>query len=312
MHKRGCGVAIGVLLALAVLIAAAFLIQNPEKKVLSAETRAGLPGKFVALSDGVTHYQLSGPADGPLVVLVHGFSIASYSWERNVPALTDAGLRVLTYDLYGRGYSDRPQVSYNLDLFVRQLDELLTALGADQPVSLVGVSMGGYISAGFAVRHPERVLQVALLAPQTDAMGTDPRLKWVTLPELGEYLFTVYIGPYVLADRTDEFDAYMPSSDWHERYLEMMQYAGFRNALLSTLRNMTGDPFVEYRQLGSLKRPVLLLWGDLDDTVPIENAQKVRAAVPQAEYHVIPGARHASFYERPEIVNPLLVEFLKP
>jgi len=301
----------GVLLGLAVLLAALFFIMNPEKKALSPVIRAGLPGQFIALTDGVTYYQLSGPADGPLVVLVHGFSIASYAWERNVPALTAAGLRVLAYDLYGRGYSDRPDVTYDLDLFVRQLDELLTALDIHQPVDIAGISMGGYISAGFAARHPERVRRIVLMAPQSETMDSDARMKWVTLPGVGEYLFTVYIGPFVMVDSQDEFNAYMPSSDWHDRYLDMMQYAGFRNALLSTLRNMTGDPFEQYRKVGELGFDVLLLWGDLDDTVPIGNAQKVLAAIPQAEFYTIPGARHESAYELPEIVNPRLIDFLK-
>jgi len=308
--KKVYAIVFGVLLGLAVLLVALFFIMDPEKKALSPETRRDLPGQFITLSGGVTHYQLSGPAGGPLVVLVHGFSIASYSWERNVPALTGAGWRVLTYDLYGRGYSDRPNATYDLDLFVRQLDELLTALEIHQPVDIAGISMGGFITAGFAAQHPERVRRIVLMAPQSEKMDSDSRMKWVTLPGIGEYLFAVYIGPFVMVDNKDEFDAYMPSSDWHDRYEDMMQYAGFRNALLSTLRSMTGDPFEQYRRVGDLKVPVLLLWGDLDDTVPIANAQKVLAAIPQAEFYTIPGARHASFYEMPEIVNPRMIDFL--
>ncbi len=156
--KKGCLVALGcVIPGLALLMAASYFILNPEKKALTPETRASLPGQFISLPDGVTHYALDGPQDGPLVVLVDGFSIPMFSWERNVPALTAAGFRVLTFDLYGRGYSDRPDGPYNLDLFVRQIDELLTALKIDRPVDLVGLSMGGYITAGFANRYPDRV-----------------------------------------------------------------------------------------------------------------------------------------------------------
>jgi len=72
------------------------------------------------------------------VVLVHGFSVASYCWERTVPALVEAGFRVLTFDLYGRGYSDRPDGPYNLDLFVRQIDELLTRSTSWSRLTLAG------------------------------------------------------------------------------------------------------------------------------------------------------------------------------
>jgi pimeloyl-ACP methyl ester carboxylesterase len=310
--RKGCFVALGAVIpGLALLIAASYFILNPEKKVLTPETRASLPGQFIALADGVTHYELDGPEDGPVVVLVNGFSIPMFTWERNVPALTEAGFRVLTFDLYGRGYSDRPDGPYNLDLFVRQIDELLTALKIDRPVDMVGLSMGGYITAGFANRYPDRVRRVVMISPLVEAVASDTRLKIVTLPWLGEYLFTIYIGPYAIVDSKDEYQAYVPGSDWRARELDAMQYAGIRNALLSTLRDMTGDPFTEYQELGNRGGPVELLWGDKDQTIPIENAQKVLAAVPQAVFHPIPGARHESCYEEPEVVNPLIIGFLQ-
>lgn len=310
--KRGClGIAVGVLAGLIALLVGAYLLMDREKIILSPANRAGLSGQFITLPGGVTHYQLTGPADGPLVVLVHGFSVASYTWDRTVPALADAGFRVLTYDLYGRGYSDRPSGPYDLNLFTTQLDDLLTALQIDKPVDVIGLSMGGYITADFTARHPERVRRVALLAPQSTSMGSDPRTNLATLPGLGEYLFTVYLGPFYMSDSSGEFESSHDSTAWRDRYLEMMNYAGFRNALLSTLRTMTGDPYEAYRALGQLDRPVLLLWGEDDDTSPAANAPRVMEAVPQAELHLIPGARHAFAYEFPEVVNPLLVAFLQ-
>jgi pimeloyl-ACP methyl ester carboxylesterase len=311
MKRRRIFVAASVFVGLGILLAGAYFGMNREKRELTPETRAGLPGQFIALPGGMTHYQLVGPAGGQVVVLVHGFSVPSYLWEHNISALTNAGLRVLTFDLYGRGYSDRPQTLYTLDLFVRQVDDLLSALKIDRPVDMVGLSMGGYIAAAFANQHPDRVRRVALLAPQVTAMGSDPLLGFVTVPVLGEYLFTVYIGPVYMAGDQNDFADYRQAGNWRERYLDAMQYSGFRDALLSTLRNMPGDPFVEYRKLGALGRPVLLLWGEEDRTIPIENAPKVSAAIPQAELHVIAGGRHLAGFEFPEKVNPLLVEFFK-
>lgn len=311
MKKNRFFVAAGIFVGLGILLAGAYFGMDREKKELTSETRAGLPGQFIVLPGGVTHYQLAGPDDGQVVVLVHGFSVPSYLWEHNVSALTEAGFRVLTFDLYGRGYSDRPQTAYTLDLFVRQIDDLLSALKIDRPVDIGGLSMGGYIVAAFANQHPDRVRRVALLAPQATAMGSDPRLSFVTVPGLGEYFYTVYIGPVYMAGDQDDFEDYSRAGNWRERYLDAMQYSGFRDAMLSTLRNMQGDPFVEYRKLGILGRPVLLLWGEEDRTVPIENALKVSAAIPQAELHTIAGARHLACFEFPEKVNPLLVDFLK-
>ncbi len=312
MKAKGClTAAAGGLIGLVVLLSLAYLVMDRERLVLSDETRAGLPGNFVALSDGVTHYTLQGPEDGQVVVLIHGFSVASYTWERNVPALTEAGFRVLAYDLYGRGYSDRPAGPYDMDLFVRQLDELLDALDLRQPVDLVGISMGGYVAAAYDNRHPGRVRRMVLLAPQTESIGANASVSFAVMPGVADYLFTVYILPFQLVEKKGEFAAFGLPDTWRERYLDMMQYKGFRAALISTLRTLKGDPFDEYRQVGERDVPVLLLWGDQDQTNPVENAPRVQEAIPQADLRIIPGARHASPYERPEAVNPLMVEFLR-
>ena len=132
---------------------------------LDAQSRANLPGEFVELADGVVHYEVGGPVDGQKVVLVHGFTTPYFMWDNNFDELTGAGFRVLQYDLYGRGYSDRPHLVYGLDLYDRQLLNLLDALNFNEPVDLVGLSMGGPITGTFTDRHPRRVRKLTLLAP---------------------------------------------------------------------------------------------------------------------------------------------------
>ena len=311
MKRRGLFIAAGVLVGLAILLAGVYFGMDREKIELTPQTRSGLPGQFIDLPGGTTHYQWVGPAGGQVVVLVHGFSIPAYLWERTVPALTAAGFQVLTFDLFGRGTSDRPRTAYTLDLFVRQIDDLLSALKLDRPVDIGGLSMGGYIAAAYANQHPTRVRRVMLLAPQVQALGSTPGMALVTLPGFGDFLFTAYIAPVYLAGDLSDFADSTRAVRWNERYLDAMQYTGFRAALLSTLRSMHGDPYEEYRKLGALDRPVLLVWGEDDTTVPFENAFGLARAIPQAELRAIPGGRHLACYEFSEQVNPALVEFLK-
>ncbi len=89
-------------------------------------------GSFVALSDGCTHYELGGPQDGRPVALVHGFSVPYFIWDPTFRFLADSGFRVLRYDLFGRGFSDRPHLRYDIDLFCKQLRELLDILGFER------------------------------------------------------------------------------------------------------------------------------------------------------------------------------------
>lgn len=311
MKTRGWMVWVGGLAGIAMVLAVLYLVMDREIKELSPASRVGLPGQFISLQDGVTHYQVSGPETGPVVLLVHGFSIPAYVWENTISALTQAGFRVVAFDLYGRGYSDRPSKEYTLDLFVRQINDLLDGLQVRGPVDIGGLSMGGYIVAAYANRYPERVRRVMLFAPQSAPMDHDPSMGIVMLPGVGDYLFTTYIAPVYLAEDQSEFANPARAARWSERYLDAMQYRGFRSALLSTLRSLNGDPLEEYRQLGRSGRPVLLVWGQDDQTVPIANAANVQAAIPQAVLQPIPGARHLACYEFSEQVNPLLVNFLK-
>src|SRR5205085_8584139 len=109
---------IGIVVLILLLVAAGWLLVNYwradlEQKPLTAQARQAAGGSYVTIADGVVHYQLAGPDTGRVVVLVHGFSVPYYIWDPAFDALTAAGFRVLRLDLFGRGYSDRPDVAYN-------------------------------------------------------------------------------------------------------------------------------------------------------------------------------------------------------
>ncbi len=305
-----------VLVVTVILVAAALILPplalNDEKSELNDAARAALTGEFVRLDDGVVHYELSGPPQGPVVVLVSGFSTPYFVWDPIMDALAAGGFRVLRYDLYGRGYSDRPVVNYDLGLFVRQLDQLLVALHIAAPVRVVGLSFGGLATAAFANRYPERVQSVVLIDPQA-ANVSAASISPLAIPLVGEYLMDVYIGPVRLA-QTQGGDFFHPErfQDFTHQYREQMQYKGFKRAILSSLRNLVGlDPIQEYARLGASSLPLLLIWGEQDQTVQADGIAKVREALPEAEFHAIPEAGHLSHYERPEVVNPWVTEFLE-
>jgi pimeloyl-ACP methyl ester carboxylesterase len=296
---------------LVILLVGAYFLSNAEQQTLDSDTRAALPGQFVTLPEGVVHYELSGPEDAPLVVLVHGFSVPYYIWDPTFEALTVAGFHVLRYDLYGRGYSDRPEVAYDLDLFTRQLGDLLSTLEVKEPFVLVGLSFGGPIVARYANQYPEQVRGLVLIDPQVVPVSTGDIFP-MNVPLVGEYIMSVYMAPYMLpASQPDDF--YRPERfpNWEAKYRDQMQYAGFKRAILSSIREMVSlFPLVDYRALGKRDLPVLLIWGEEDQTISAAEADQVREAIPQAEFHPIPEAGHLSHYEAAGVVNPLLIDFL--
>ena len=128
--------------ALATLVWGFYHVSDPEKLEIDDAVRASATGKFARLTDGYTHYELGGPEDGQEVVLAAGFSVPYYIWDPTFKALTGAGFRVLRYDYYGRGLSDRPEIPFTDEMYVRQLDGLLAAAGITGPFDLVGISFG--------------------------------------------------------------------------------------------------------------------------------------------------------------------------
>lgn len=289
-----------------------FPYRNETKELNESTRKETESGAFAALPDGVTHYELGGPADGRLVVLVHGFSVPYFIWDPTFDFLTGSGFRVLRYDLFGRGFSDRPRLRYNLDLFCKQLIDLLDTLGLTQPAALFGLSMGGPIAAAFTEQNPERVERLLLIDPAgVHPIGLSPLLKLALLPGLGELALGLFGGESMVRSIASDFFGPGLVRQFQEKYKVQMQYNGFVRAILSTLRNgMLGSFLDVYRRVGKLGKPTLLLWGREDTTVPFAHSADLLSAIPHAQLHVFEKCGHIPHYEKAEEVNPLLLKFL--
>ncbi|HWS44738.1 MAG TPA: alpha/beta fold hydrolase, partial [Acidimicrobiia bacterium] len=101
----------------------------------------------------------SGPEDGPLVLLLHGFPELAYSWRHQVAALGEAGFRVVAPDLPGYGRSDKPDVTYDCEWINACLIGIVDALGRDRAV-IAGHDWGGILVWIMARQYPERVAGV--------------------------------------------------------------------------------------------------------------------------------------------------------
>jgi pimeloyl-ACP methyl ester carboxylesterase len=296
----------------AVVIVTAVAIALPlaldtERRELDDEARSRAPGSFVHLTRGHVHYELAGPEDGRVVVLVHGFSVPSFVWDPTFEELLSRGFRVLRYDLYGRGFSDRPDAAYDRALYVEQLHELLAALGVDDPVDLVGLSMGGPVIATFTDSYPERVARLVFVAPFVGPVDAGV----VAIPGLGDYLAAVFLARSLPKRLSDDFYRPEKAPDWEERFREQMRYRGFRRALLRSLRQFMAEDFTAtYTAVGRLGKPTLLVWGRQDRTVPFVESERIAGPL-GAELFVVEESGHTPHLESPEVFEPKLVEFLR-
>ncbi len=283
--------------------------RNSEKTRLTTEIIAQAPGNTIPLQHGPVHYRLSGNPDGQLVVLLNGFSVPLYLWERNVDALVDQGYQVLQYDYYGRGYSARPNNDYNRALFVDQLSQLLQALKLDhKPLNLVGLSVGGAVTAAYAATHPQQVERVALLAPLHKPIKLGP-LLW---PKLGRWLAYTVVIPRFAKGLAQEIGAEKEMQHWLDDYDTQASIKGFRRALYSSFCHfMQDDPISDLQALNRSDISTLLVWGEQDTMFPIEESARVREAIGEHQYLQLAGTGHAPQFEKAQQVNKELLRFLE-
>jgi len=277
----------------------------------AALVKENLAYKFIDLPDGTVHYRLEGPADGPLVVLVHGFSTPSFVWNDYFDPLTRAGYRVLAYDNYGRGFSDRPKGPYNADLMDRELVNLLDALAPDTRFDLVGYSMGGTIATIFAARHPEPVRSLTLIAPAGLGVATSRNIDLIKRPMIGDWIVRLF-GLKIFHNAAAEEAKLAPNP---ARFLadfdRQMDYAGFGEALLSTLRHYPfGTSEKAYHDAGQSPRPVMVIWGEADVTVPFSNAKKLMELMPNAKLYSYDKLGHSIGFSQTPLITRRLLDFL--
>ncbi len=267
--------------------------------------RADAPGALIELGRGITHYRIFGQGEAPLVVCIHGLTTPCFVFEAIAKMYVEKGYRVLTYDHYGRGYSDRPKGLQNRNFFVSHLEELLLALGEEGNFDLIGYSMGGWIATAYAADHPKRVNRLILLAPA--GMGTN--IGWSGKIARNFYLIGdwLFMAGFAASHRRDTQKDRVKRSyvDFVvDRQQRELIYRGFLPSVLSSLRGTlslsTGS---DHNALRASQSDVLAIWGQEDDVIPLSCRDKMSKWNENAKHIVIPGADHGLTYTHvPEIM----------
>jgi len=305
-----------ILTLFAALVGTSFWFSTPDLPRLTAEDRSqaqaeGTAFSFVELGEGTIHYRMEGLEQAPTVVLIHGFSTPSFVWNDYFAPLSEAGYRVISFDNYGRGFSDRPDGTYSADRTDQLLIELLDHLTITRPVHLVGYSMGGATAAIFTQRHPTKVRSLSLIAPAGTGETSLMQIA-LSLPVVGEIVMGM-LGPRMIgsatlaaADKSPDPQAFLTS------FAVQTRFAGYFDALLSTLRHypLTGaEP--AFQAIGETDLPVQLIWGEADDRVSFAQAEPIQGLLPQANLHGFPEIGHDITFSQVGQVTPLLIAFVE-
>lgn len=309
--SRWLNIVIASLVAICGALAVAYWSFNDEPLMLNDEARRKNTGFQFESSLGITQYDLLGLENSPVVVLVHGVSGPMKVWDKTVTALTNANRRVLRYDLFGRGSSDRVSAEYNPELYDRQLHDLILGLGLKTPVTLVGSSMGAVISTNFVNKHPEMVKSLVLIGPAGFPIEAAAASQLMFVPFVGEYVMGT-IGARMLQSHHWKYFV-KPESfpEMHAAFAAQLKFKGTKRAILSTMRHMPVRDFsAGYKKIGGSQIPVLLLWGTQDVTFPFHNHAKAQQFIPQASFFPIENAAYLPQYEAAPETNQRIIDFV--
>lgn len=298
-----------VLLVLAALAALPVWLERRRTPIGEAQRRAA-PGGFAQLSDGVTHFQWFGPEGGRVIVMIHGLTTSSYVFGGIISQLQIQGFRILTYDLYGRGLSDRPRRPHTRSFFICQLRELLEDLKVNSEVMLVGYSMGGSIATVFAAEEPERVSRLMLIAPAGLDRAIKPFAEFCRrVPVFGDWLHTVF-GGIVMRDGKPAAVSSVP--DIGARLEAETRTRGYMRAILSSRRHILAERLEEeHREIRKMGVPVLAIWGEQDRSILLTSLGALTRINRDTRQVTVAGAGHSLAHTHPREVATAIADFIR-
>lgn len=296
------------LLAVLGAIGIAPFLREALRPRMSAQARRSAPGAFAALPQGLTHYRWLGAANGPIAVCVHGLTTPSPVWEAIADTLGDMGYRVLVYDLYGRGYSDRARGAQDADFFARQLEALLADQGIEGQITLLGYSMGGMIAPRFAARNPGLVRQMILLAPAGIGHDLGPASRLMAQTGLaGSWAMLALYGHSLRRALRAERGVPSAVPGIVDIQIAQTRRRGFLPAVLSSLRHTLGtDCEADHRALARAGTPLMAIWAEDDAVIPLKGRETLTEWTPGARQDTVPDAGHALPYSHAAEVGAIL------
>jgi 3-oxoadipate enol-lactonase len=258
----------------------------------------------VQVGDLKLYYELHGPEGAPILVLNNGVIMnAATSWAFQTPALAEH-YRVLQYDCRGQGQSDHPAEPYTMEMHADDLAGLLEALGI-AAAHIGGISYGGEVAQAFALKYPHKTLSL-ILADTVSEVRAELRYvieSWIDALNTGEA--RAFFNATVPWNFSPQFIRANPGvmADAQKRYARLNFTAVLRLCECFLEVDFTA-------RLGEIKVPTCILVGEKDLLKGPEYARILQAGIPHAELHILPGAGHATCWERPDEFNTIVLGFL--
>jgi pimeloyl-ACP methyl ester carboxylesterase len=305
--KKGLKFTAFVILVIFLLLATVPLLipLPPLENILPIEKLVDSDSKFIRLNNLNVHYKEAG-AGGQALILLHGFGASTYSWREVLQPLSKNGL-VVAYDRPAFGLTERPmqwegESPYGLQAQVKLVIAMLDAKGIDKAV-LIGNSAGGTVAIKTALMYPERVKALVLVDAAVYSGGALP--QW--LKPILQTPQATKIGQ-LIARQIQDSGMKMLVSAWYDpskitaeitsNYRKPLQIDHWDRALWDL--TVTQEPSGLVEHLGQLNVPVLVVSGDSDHIVPLEQSIRLSKEIPGAQLTVFSQCGHVPQEECPD------------
>lgn len=266
-------------------------------------------GQYVSLPSGYRiHYLDQG--SGPVVVFLHGSGLGACghsNFKGNFPALVASGFRVILPDLIGYGYSDKPaDVDYPLDFFIECVKQALDRIGVTR-YALIGNSLGGAIAIGFALKYPEQVEKLVLMAPG----GVEEQAAYFTMPGMA-LMKSLFLSPTPVtrAAMKDFFiRAFVVDPDCVDDQLVEERWALMQTQNPQVVKTMK-VPDMSTR-LPEIACPALGFWGMNEQMMPESGILKLARGIRRLRMILVPQCGHWVMIEHAALFNRMTLDFLR-
>jgi pimeloyl-ACP methyl ester carboxylesterase len=283
----------------------------------------GMKESFYEVNGIRLHVTESGPADGPVVIFLHGYPEFGYGWRKQIPFFAAQGFRVVVPDQRGYNLSSKPPGTraYRVSQLTQDIVELIAALGTEK-VLLVGHDWGGAVAWNLAMHHPQLLRRLVIInMPHPVVMRKTLRKRlnqlrrswyifFFQLPLLPEWVISR--GHFRLMRNSlqrTSLPGTFSEADLKEYVAAWSQPGAFR-AMINWYRAAVRHRNPALAQPPEVQTPMLMIWGAQDAFLRTEMAEESLHYCRNGKLHLIPGATHWVHHEKSEEVNQAILNFI--
>ena len=291
-----------------IIISFLFSCSNPNYEYVlkdDAFRKTIKTGNFTELTNGFTYYEIDNRFNENTLVFIHGFSVPSYIWDKTYNTAKEKGFKVVKLDLYGRGFSDNPDIDYTDELFANQVIELLQELEIKK-ATFLGLSNGGRVISKLADLKPNMVEKLVYVSASSFNSHENNVNKSVSKQEVNAFIKNRY--PTISSGQLSDFKYPENYPLWDDKYEELLKFKGFARALISTVKNHKNLD-LENKEISDSNKKVYTIWGDSDSVVIFNDIKdKLNKLLPNRFEYTVPNSGHLPHIENQSDFEKYLFE----